>query len=395
MAVNFEEALRAARAEREAQNLQRHLRWLQDAQGVEATWEGRRYLNFSSNDYLALAHHPALKAAMIAATETHGSGAGAARLVCGTLPPHRALEETLAKFKGTEAALSFTSGYTAAVGAICALAGSGDVVIVDKLAHASLVDGARLSGAKLRVFRHNDVENLADILEWTRREKAEARVLIVTESVFSMDGDVAPLREIAELKERFGAWLMVDEAHALGVLGVNGRGLVGDLVPGRVEVQMGTLGKAAGASGGFIAGSAALIDHLINSARSFIFSTAPSPGVAAAAQAGIECIAGAEGDARRKQLRDNVRLFRQRILGTSFSDDDGGHLTAIAPVIFGDEARALEASHQLKAAGFLVPAIRYPTVARGAARLRVTLSAAHSADQIEAVANEIRRLRRD
>jgi 8-amino-7-oxononanoate synthase len=385
MEFSMQKVLREDRARREAESLQRQLRWLEDSHGTEVVWEGRTFVNFSSNDYLGLAQHPKLKAAAIEATQRWGSGAGAARLVCGTLPVHRELEEAIAKFKGTEAALAFGSGYAAAVGTICALVGRGDVVIVDKLVHASLVDGARLSGAKLRVFRHNDVEDLERILKWARNTAEHKRVLIVTESVFSMDGDCAPLREIAEVKERFGAWFMVDEAHALGVLGPGRRGLAEELrVADRVEVQMGTLGKAVGSTGGFIAGSQTLTDLLINSARSFIFSTAPGPAAVAAARAGIEVIGGDEGETLQQRLLKNVAaLAENQNVGRNTESSPADELrSAIAPILLGDEQAALAASEKLKAAGFLVPAIRYPTVARGKARLRITLSAVHTQDQI-------------
>jgi 8-amino-7-oxononanoate synthase len=367
--------LKQARAGREGNHLQRSLRALDSADAAEICWEGRTFINFASNDYLGLSQDGRLKEAAIRAVEKFGAGSGASRLITGTLPVHRELEEAIAEFKGTEAALSFSSGYAAAVGAITSLVGAGDVVVLDKLVHASLVDGARLSGAKLRVFTHNDVEDLERILEWTRNwraEKADAKVLVVTESVFSMDGDCAPLREIVALKNRFEAWLMVDEAHALGVLGPGRRGLAEELgVAREIEVQMGTLGKAAGASGGFIAGSSALIDHLINTARSFIFSTAPEPAAAASARAGIEIIASAEGGALRKKLFGNIGRVRA----------EAG--TAILPIILGDEQRALDVSEKLKEAGVLVPAIRFPTVARGQARLRISLSAAHTSEQID------------
>lgn len=376
--------LEQVRTRREEQQLQRALRWLEDSRGTEVVWEGRKLVNFSSNDYLGLAQHPKLKAAVIEATERWGSGAGAARLICGTLPIHGELEETIARFKGTAAALSFGSGYAAAVGTICALVGSDDIIILDKLVHASLVDGARLSGAKLRVFRHNDVEDLEKILKWAREKNGEgARVLIVTESVFSMDGDRAPLREIVELKERYGGWLMVDEAHALGVLGKGRRGLAEELaVADRIEVQMGTLGKAVGSCGGFIAGSTTLIDHLMNSARSFIFSTAPGPAAVAAAKAGIDLIASDEGETLRTQLLKNVRAFTD-------GNEPG---SAIVPVILCEEDRALAAANKLKEAGFLVPAIRYPTVARGKARLRITFSAAHTQSQIDGLRAALQKL---
>lgn len=370
----MEKSLLEERARREKSALQRHLRWLDDAQGSEVVWEGRRLLNFSSNDYLGLAQHPKLKAAAIEATNRWGAGAGSARLVCGTLPVHRELEEAIAKFKGTQSALSFSSGYAAAIGAICALVGKDDIVIIDKLVHASLVDGARLSGAKLRVFRHNDVEDLKRILQWARAAiDSKKRILIITESVFSMDGDCAPIREIVELKEKFDAWLMVDEAHALGVLGPGRRGLAEELgVANQIEIQMGTLGKAVGSVGGFIAGSQTLIDHLVNSARSFIFSTAPGPAAVASARAGIELIASKEGETLRANLLKNISAFAP----------NHNPATAIVPIILGSEERALAAAEKLKHEGFLIPAIRYPTVPRGKARLRVTMSAVHTSQQI-------------
>lgn len=372
---SLDQSLTKERTRREEQQLQRALRWLEDSQGTEVVWEGRKLVNFSSNDYLGLAQHPKLKAAAIEATERWGAGAGAARLISGTLPIHRELEEAIASFKGAGAALSFGSGYAAAVGTICALVGGDDVVVLDKLVHASLVDGARLSGAKLRVFHHNDLQDLESLLKWAREKTGErTRVLIVTESVFSMDGDRAPLREMVELKDRYGGWLMVDEAHALGVIGKSRRGLAEELnVADRIEVQMGTLGKAVGSSGGFIAGSTTLIGHLINSARSFIFSTAAGPGAVASAKAGIDLISSEEGEALRAQLLKNVRAITKAEAPPS----------AIVPIILCEEERALAAANKLKEAGFLVPAIRYPTVARGQARLRVTLSAAHTQKQID------------
>lgn len=381
MPNSLETALAEERSRREETRLQRELRWLEDSSGTKVVWDGRRLINFSSNDYLGLAQDPRLKKAAIEATERWGAGAGAARLICGTLPVHRELEETIAKFKGTAAAVTFASGYAAAVGTICALVGKEDVVVIDKLVHASLVDGARLSGAKLRVFHHNDVQDLKRILEWTRESKNAKRVLVVTESVFSMDGDCAPLREIVELKERFGAWLMVDEAHALGVLGPGRRGLAEELgVANRIDIQMGTLGKAVGSAGGFIAGSEALIDHLINSARSFIFSTAPGPAAVASAKAGIDVIASEEGGRLRATLMQNVDALLANL--SVMPSKMASLRTAIVPIVIGDEAEALSAAERLKEAGFLVPAIRYPTVARGKACLRVTLSAAHTAKQI-------------
>ena len=243
--------------------------------------------NFAANDYLGLSHHPALIEAALRATTRHGTGAGASRLVTGTSSAVLALEEHLAAWKEKEAALVFSSGYAAALGTIPALVGKGETVILDKLAHASLIDAARLSGATVRTFPHNDMARLEALLVKISSEKK--RILVVTESIFSMDGDAAPLRELVELKDRFGAWLLVDEAHATGLYGTTGAGLVAEAgLSARVEIVMGTLSKALGSVGGYIAGSRALIDWLVNRARSFIYSTALPPGVIAASRAAVE-----------------------------------------------------------------------------------------------------------
>jgi 8-amino-7-oxononanoate synthase len=396
MGPTIDEVLQRERSLREERRLQRSLRMIEAVDGPEVVANGDRLINFSSNDYLGLSQHPRVKTAAIEALNKYGAGSGASRLISGTLPVHSCLEATIASFKGVPAALSFATGYAAAVGTIPALVGPHDVVIVDKLVHASLVEASRLSGAKLRVFRHNHTEDLRSILEWTatmRAEEPQMRILIVTESVYSMDGDIAPLREIVELKERYGAWLMVDEAHALGVLGQTRRGLAEQLgVADKIEIQMGTLGKAAGASGGFIAGSRILIDHLINSARSFIFSTAPVPAAVAAAKAGLEIIDSDEGEQLRGKLLENTRLFGEAISERFLSAAPAKNETPIVPIILGGEDRTLAAAETLRKAGFLIPAIRYPTVARGQARLRVTLNAQHSQSQIENLLSALKKL---
>lgn len=372
--MNFDQWLGDQLATIEAANLRRRLRTVESAQGAEVIVDGRPLVNFSSNDYLGLANDSRLRAASAAALERYGAGAGSARLVCGSQAPHMELEAALARFKGTEAALSFSTGYAAAVGTISALAGQADVIILDKLCHASLVDGARLSGATIRVFPHNHLEKLERLLAWARENYAKANVLVVTESVFSMDGDTAPLRAIVELKERFGAWLMVDEAHGVGVLGPRGRGLAAELgVAERIDIQMGTLGKALGAAGGAICGSATLIDFLVNRARSFIFSTAPTSASAAAATEAIRLLESGEAEPLREKLWANLARFRPEPRPES----------AIVPHIVGDEVEAVAFSERLRGEGLLVPAIRYPTVARGQARLRITLSAAHAPEQID------------
>jgi 7-keto-8-aminopelargonate synthetase-like enzyme len=386
------------------QGLYRELRGLEGAQSPHVKVAGKDLLNFSSNDYLGLSNEPALKQAAVRAIERYGAGAGASRLICGSLPPHHELDQTISVFKQTEAALSFSTGYAAALGTICALVGSNDTIILDKLVHASIVDAARLSGATLRVFPHNDLNRLEEILAWADRTAAKSvirqesgcddeassqrfssasenrkkRVLVVTESVFSMDGDHAPLSQMVQLKQKFGAWLMVDEAHATGVYGKRRSGLAEELgLNERVEVQMGTLGKALGASGGYICGSRQLVDYLVNRARSFVFSTAPVPAAAAAAQAGIQFVQSEAGAQRCHQLWHRIREFTSALTGPAPKPG-----SAIIPILLGDEDRAMNVSSKLRELGIFIPAIRYPTVARGRARLRVTLSAAHTSLEV-------------
>jgi 8-amino-7-oxononanoate synthase len=284
----------------------------------------------------------------------------------------------LAAAKGTEAALVFSSGFATAVGSLPALVGKDDVLVLDKLCHASLIDGARLSGATIRVFPHNDTAKLARLLESIRAKQPAARVIVVTESVFSMDGDLCPLTELVELKDRHGALLFLDEAHAFGVLGPQGMGLAAHLgLQDRVDFQMGTFSKAAGLAGGYLATSAAWRELLVNRARSFIYSTAPPPALAHATMAALDRIRSADGDQRRKQLRENISVLSAK------------HPSPIVPVLLGTNDAALAASARLEEHGFLVPAIRYPTVPRGTARLRISLSAAHPPEAIAALAKEI------
>jgi len=365
-----------------AQGLWRELRVLDEADGPLVQREGRSLVNFSSNDYLGLCGSVELKTALQDALQRHGSGAGASRLVCGTHRAHAQLEEALAAFKHTEAALAFSSGFSVALGVIPALVGAGDTVILDKLSHACLVDAARLSGATIRVFPHNHLEKLARLLA-----TAQGRVLIVTESVFSMDGDTAPLREIIQLKEKHGAWLLLDEAHAVGVLGPQGRGLAAQLgLEDRVDLHMGTLSKALGLSGGYLAASRRVVDLLINRARSFIYSTAPPPFLAEAAASMLALVAGSAGDLRRETLQNRLSGLRAAFPGLE-------RPAAIFPVILGEETRALQAAESLLEAGFLVPAIRFPTVARGAARLRITVGASHSEQQVSGLVDALKGLK--
>lgn len=360
-------------SELEASGLRRSLRRVESPQGPRiALGDTGEVLNFSSNDYLGLAAAPELAAFFAENAARYGTGSGASRLVCGTMSAHLHLEERLASLKRSESALSFSSGFAAALGTIPAVCGKDDFVILDKLCHASLVDGARLSGATIRVFPHNDLEKLDSHLRWAgARAGKESRILVVTESIFSMDGDLAPLSEIVALKERYDALLLVDEAHAFGAFGPEGRGFAADKgLEERIEFQMGTLSKAIGLAGGYVCTSRDWTDLLANRARSFVYSTAPSPALAATAREALDLVTGPAGDRLRKKLRRNIDL-----LAASSS-------SAILPVVLGESEAALEASTRLLKAGFLVPAIRFPTVPRGTARLRITVSAAHREEDI-------------
>ena len=348
-----------------AEGLLRGLRPLDSPTGVHVVREGRELWNFASNDYLGLARHPEIEAALIEGVHRYGAGAAASRLVCGTLPPHRMLEIALAEAKQTQAALTFSSGFATALGVIPAIVGNADFVFLDKLSHACLVDAARLSGATLRIFPHNDLAKLERLLVSTRAKSPLARILVVTESVFSMDGDLCPLREIVELTETYAALLLLDEAHGFGILGEHGMGLAEqENLQQRVTFQMGTLSKAAGLSGGYLAATQDWIDLLTNRARSFIYSTAPPPALAHAATASLALIRSAEGQSLRTKLQQNISLL-------------SAHPTPIIPRVLGSNDAALAAASTLEQAGFLIPAIRYPTVPRGTARLRISLSAAH------------------
>jgi 8-amino-7-oxononanoate synthase len=385
----FQEQMQALRG----RSLERKLREIGSAQGPEVQIVGRRLINFSSNDYLGLANDSRLRAAATAAISEFGVGAGASRLISGTQSPHLRLENGLAKWKGTEAALCFSSGYAAALGTVPALVTKNDVVLLDKLCHASLIDGAKLSGAILRVFPHNHLGKLESHLQWAQREHAGKRILILTESVFSMDGDRARLRELIELKKSFGALLLLDEAHAVGVIGPNGRGLAAaENLDEDVDVQMGTLSKALGTSGGYICGSRDLIEWLINRARSFIYSTAPPPGIVSAALAALNFLASPEGEERKLLLWKRIRLLQELLPRSELNKKANNASSAIFPWIVGDEQAALDLASALQDEGFLVPAIRYPTVAKGSARLRITVTASHEEDQIRSLCQAIERL---
>jgi 8-amino-7-oxononanoate synthase len=352
--------------------------------GFESAAPGRvrdgakEWINFASNDYLGLANDPRLAEAARRAAEVEGWGAGSSPLVSGWRRSHEALAHDLAEFEQTEAALLFPTGFAANLGAIVALVGRGDAVYLDRLDHACLVAGVKVSGASARVFPHNDPERLESIL--ARDRGRFRRSLIATEGVFSMDGDLAPLATLVDLADRFGAMLLVDEAHGTGVFGPDGRGAASECrVADRVHVRVGTLSKAFGSIGGFVAGSRRLIDHILHRAPSFVYSTALPPAAAAAAREAL-AIARAE-PWRRDRIRD---------LGPRVADElrrAGLHVGPIAgpivPVLVGDPTRALSISQALRDRGFLVPAIRPPTVPRGTSRLRISLSAAHSESDVQ------------
>jgi 8-amino-7-oxononanoate synthase len=348
----------------------------------------RDNVSFADNDYLGLRMDSRLRQAASAATLKFGAGSGSSRLIAGTLELTARLERELAEFKGYEAALVFSTGYQAAVGCLSCLLGPGDELYLDKLCHASLIDGARLSRARLRTYAHGSIEKLRRLLQ----KPARGRRLIVTDGLFSMDGDLAPLAELGELATRYGAGLMVDEAHASGCLGECGRGsaeLLGaeDLV----AVSMGTLSKALGSLGGFICASRTVVETLVNGARSFIYTTAPTPGQLAAALAALTVIRSEPQ--RRARLQQRAVSLRERLFRAGF--DVGPGRSHIVPVILGDNASALSAAGYLLENGYHCPAVRYPTVPRGTARLRVSVSSEHSAKQIDGVVGALTAWRED
>ncbi len=376
----FEQRLRQF----EQQHLLRRLRTIQSASDAAVTIDGRPIILMASNNYLGLATHPALKRAAIEAIERFGVGAGAARLVSGTLPPHEELETALAKFKGAEAAITFGSGYLANLGVIPALIGSGGLIFADRLCHASLLDGCRLSGATLRVYRHNDVAHLKSLLA---RRPSKQETVIVTDGVFSMDGDLAPLPDLIELADRYGARLFVDDAHGTGVMGAQGRGTLEHFgMESRVPFHMGTLGKALGTSGAYVAGSAAVIQYLVNTARTFLFATAPPPATAEATVAALQVL--------RQEPDRRARLWENRNYLHTGLTQLGFRLTAsaspILPIIIGDAQKTVAMADRLLELGVYAPAIRPPTVPKETGRIRVTVTSEHTRAQLDRVLTAFR-----
>jgi len=362
--------------ERKAQHLYRRRRISQGPQQPEMIIDGKSVISFCSNDYLGLANHDDVKNAFIEGIKTYGAGSGAAHLVNGHSNAHHALEEELAEFTGYPRALLFSTGYMANLGLVQALVGKGDTVLEDRLNHASLIDGGLLSGARFQRYTHNDAEQLEQKLE-----TAKGETLVLTDGVFSMDGDIANIHALAQSCKQHSAWLMVDDAHGFGVLGEHGKGCLEhfQLSQNDVPIYMATLGKAIGTSGAFIAGSEALIETLIQKARPYIYTTATPPAVAEATRASLNLVK--TKPALRDHLNSNIHYFRDcaKQSGIELTESQ----TAIQPIILGDEKLALTMSEALLDKGLLVTAIRPPTVPKGTARLRITLSAAHSRSQID------------
>lgn len=368
--------LNAALDQRRQQHGYRHRKTLESAQGVDVIVDGKPAINFCSNDYLGLANHPDVVRAFQNAANQFGVGSGASHLVCGHSSLHHQLEERLAEFTGRDRALLFSTGYMANLGVINALLSKDDYIFEDKLNHASLLDGGLLSGARFQRFLHNDVTNL----ERRLKKSGEGRKLIVVDGVFSMDGDLAPLPELSRLADQHDAWLMMDDAHGIGVLGDSGAGCAEyfQLNQDQLPILMGTLGKGFGSFGAFVAGSETLIESLIQFSRSYIYTTALPPAVAAASLASLNIIQNDK--LRRQHLQALIQQFRlgAKALNLQLSDS----VSSIQPLLIGDNLQALKISESLAEKGFLISAIRPPTVPEGTARLRVTLSAAHTEQHV-------------
>jgi len=360
-----------------------HLRVLDDAQAPVCHYDGREVINLASNNYLGLCNDPRLEEAAIAATRKYGAGSGAVRTIAGTMRIHLELEEKIAAFKNVEACVVFQSGFTANAGTVSSILGKDDFILSDELNHASIIDGARLSRAKIKVFRHKDVAHAEELLR--EIESQPGHKLLITDGVFSMDGDIGPVGELAELATRYGAIMMVDDAHASGVLGRNGRGSVDHFhAHGQVDVQVGTLSKAIGCLGGYVCGSRDLIDFLYHRARPFLFSTSHPPSVAASCIAAFD-ILEQEPD-RIQRLWDNTHYFKSQLAAAGF--DIGGHTTPmsetpITPILIGDGRKTMDFSRALFDAGVMATGIGFPTVPEGKARIRTIMTSEHTRPQID------------
>ncbi len=355
------------------------LRVLEGEQKAVCTFDGREVINLASNNYLGLTTHKALRKAAVEATKKYGAGAGAVRTIAGTMQVHMQLEEQIAKFKNVAACVVFQSGFTANAGTVSAVLGKEDLIISDELNHASIVDGARLSRATIKVFKHKDVNDCERILQ--EHASFPGKKLIITDGVFSMDGDLAPLPELCTLAEKYDCIMMVDDAHASGVMGRNGRGTIDHFeCHGRVHIQVGTLSKAIGVMGGYVCGSRDLIDFLYLRARPFLFSTSHTPATAAASMAAFTVLDSPEGEKLVKKLWKNTKTFKRELKKRGFQFKVSE--TPIVPIHVGDAAQAFEFSQKLFEAGVFAPAVGYPTVAEGKARLRAIVSAGHKKEQL-------------
>ncbi|MEE9567834.1 MAG: 8-amino-7-oxononanoate synthase [Candidatus Binatia bacterium] len=373
----FTKLIAAELQEIKRQGLYRQLRHVEGEQGPTIFLDGQEVLNLSSNNYLGLANHPTIRAAAKEAIDRYACGSGASRLISGNMTLHLELEESIAKLKGAEAALVFNSGFQANIGLLSTLVGEGDVIFSDALNHASIIDGCRLSRAETLIYPHCDLDRLESDL---RRTQKNSKKLIVTETVFSMDGDIAPVREIADLAARYGAVVMVDEAHATGVFGPNGGGIVEEMgLGGQVLIQMGTLGKALGGFGAYVAGSRNLRDLLINRCRSFIFTTSLPPVVIAMAKAAIDIIK--KEPQRRRALRDNSQTLREGLERMGFPLGRSG--SQILSLMVGDSAKCMILAERLLQNGVFAQGIRPPSVPPGTSRLRIVPMATHTREQME------------
>jgi len=384
---NDPKQIKAFLKEKQQQHLYRSPRISESAQSPHMQINGKNYLCFCSNDYLGLANHPDIVKAFKQAADKYGVGSGSAHLINGHSIEHQKLEEELADFTGRERALLFSTGYMANLGVINALMEKGDSVFADKLNHASLIDAALLSKATMKRYLHNDLTSLQRLYEKTA---ADTNTMIATDGIFSMDGDIAPVKQLSVIAKQQQAWLMVDDAHGFGALGKNGAGLLEqeNMVQQDVPILMATLGKAFGTAGAFVAGSNDLIEYLIQSARTYVFTTAMPPAIASASRASLKIVQ--KESWRREKLQALIQYFKQGAgeLGLQLIPSD----TAIQPVLIGASDKALNISQKLNNAGILISAIRPPTVPEGSARLRITLSANHSEEEVDKLLQELQKI---
>jgi glycine C-acetyltransferase len=381
--------LREALEELKAKNQYFHLRVLEGEQKPVATFDGKEVVNLSSNNYLGLTTHPKLRRAAIDATRKYGVGSGAVRTITGTMKIHMELEEQIARFKKVEACVVFQSGFTANAGTVSAILGKEDLIISDELNHASIIDGCRLSRATIKVFKHKDVADCERVLKET--ENWPGKKLLITDGVFSMEGDIADLPALCDLAERFNSIMMVDDAHASGVLGSRGRGTIDHCgVHGRVDIQVGTLSKAIGSIGGYVCGSKDLIEFLYHRARPFLFSTSHPPSVTATCMAALELLDSEAGEKLIKKLWANTKFFKNKLKKLGFKT--GESETPITPILVGDAGKAFEFSRELFSEGVLAMAIGFPTVPEGKARLRTIVTATHKRADLERAAEIIGRV---